>query len=381
MKSYNHVFEQIIDKSNILIAIERSSVGKRERKDVVEVRADPEQHAEFIIRNLKDKTYKIPNHKLVEINDGITQKKRYIIKPHYKYEQIIHHAIVQAMEPIFMRGMYRYCCGSVPGRGSHFGKKYIEHFIRKNKSDIKYCLKMDVHHFFQSVSQEILKEKLQRTIHDKDALWLLFLMIDAYSDHEENGRKYGIPLGYYTSQWFANWYLQSLDHFIKEKLHVKCYVRYMDDMIIFGRNKKELHRVREEISQYLKNELELELKDNWQVFRFEYVSHKDGKIRGRPLDFMGFEFHRDRTVLRKSIMMKATRKATKIYKKKATWYDATQMLSYLGWFSTTDTYNCYQKYMKDCLNVKELKRKVSQHERRRRNVKPELQESTEHRQT
>lgn len=359
MKSYNHIFDKIIDPDNLRIAIDRSSLGKRERGDVKRVRQDPDKHIAIIRERLINRTYEIPRHELIEINDGVTLKKRKIIKPNYQYEQIIHHAIVQALKPVFTRGMYTYCCGSVPGRGAHYGKKYIEKFIKNNPRDVKYCLKMDIRHFFQSINQDILKGKLEKTIHDEDALWLLNLTVDAYSDHEENGVKYGLPIGYYTSQWFSNWYLQDLDHYIKERLGAKCYVRYMDDMILFAPNKKELHRMRDKIDHYLKNALDLEIKSNWQVFRFDYID-RAGKRKGRFLDFMGFRFYRDKTTLRRSIMLKATRKAKAISKKeKATWFDACQMISYLGWFQGADAYGCYLRYIKDLINVKKLKNKIS----------------------
>lgn len=133
----------------------------------------------------------------------------------------------------------------------------------------------------------------------------------------------------------------------------------MDDMVIFGSNKRVLHRMRQAISDYLEMELGLELKANWQVFRFSY-----GNNQGRDLDFMGFRFYRNRTILRKSIMYKATRKARKISKKeKATILDARQMLSYLGWIDCTDTYLMYRKWIKPCVSFQQLKRKVSRYDK------------------
>lgn len=86
--------------------------------------------------------------------------------------------------------------------------------------------------------------------------------------------------------------------------------------------------------------------------------------QGRDLDFMGFRFYRNRTILRKSIMYKATRKARKISKKeKATILDARQMLSYLGWIDCTDTYLMYRKWIKPCINFQQLKRKVSRYDK------------------
>lgn len=154
-------------------------------------------------------------------------------------------------------------------------------------------------------------------------------------------------------------FCKGLDHYIKERLGAVHYMRYMDDMVIFGSNKKVLHRTRQAISDYLENELGLSLKDNWQVFRFSY-----GNDKGRDLDFMGFRFFRNRTILRKTIMYKATKKARKLSRKeKPTIHDARQMLSYLGWIDCTDTYRMYQKWIKPFVNFKQLKRKISQHDR------------------
>ncbi|MFI3202524.1 MAG: RNA-directed DNA polymerase, partial [Eubacteriales bacterium] len=335
--------------------------------DVAKILKNKSENAGIIKKILESEEYKIPTHEIVEINDGFSKKKRKIIKPKYKYEQIIHHAIVQTIEPIITRGMYEYSCGSIPGRGGHYGKKYIERFINKNQKEIKYCCKMDIYHFFQSVNHKKIKELFRKKIRDEKLIRLLEKHIDAYCDHEEGGEKYGIPLGYYTSQWFSNWYLQQLDHHIK-KSGAKCYVRYMDDMIIFGRNKKSLHKLRKEISRFLKEELDLEMKGNWQVFRFDFMT-KDKIRKGRHLDFMGYRFYRDKTTLRKTIMLRATRKAAKMHKKeKITWCDASQMLSYLGWIKTADCHGSYEKYIKEKVNVKKLKKIISNKNRRENEI-------------
>ncbi len=110
--------------------------------------------------------------------------------------------------------------------------------------------------------------------------------------------------GNYTSQWLANYYLQDLDHFIKEQLKVKYYIRYMDDMVLFHRNKRELHRIKKYIEIYLKKE-KLQLKDNWQLF----------KVDSRPLDFLGFKFYRGYTTLRRGNFLRIKRRVKKIIKK------------------------------------------------------------------
>ena len=131
-------------------------------------------------------------------------------------------------------------------------------------------------------------------------------------------------------------------------------------MVIFCSNKKELHNIKDAISSYLNNNLVLTLKKNWQVFRFDYI--KNGEHYGRCLDFIGFKFYRDRIVLRKSVMLKITRKARKMFKKeKISLYDIRQILSYLGWIDCTDTYYMYKIHVKPCINFKDCKKRISDH--------------------
>lgn len=200
-------------------------------------------------------------------------------------------------------------------------------------------------------------------------------MFEELKEIIEEMRK-GVPLGYFTSQWFGNFYLKALDHYIKEELHAEHYMRYMDDMVILGKSKKKLHKMHRAIETYLNEELDLEIKGDWQVFRFEYpvfdrdgnpVLDKNGKqvTKGRMLDFMGFQFHHDRTTIRKSNIESARRKANHISKQdKISWYNASVMLSYMGLFKHTDTYNYYIDYIKPKINVKKLKRIVSKHSRK-----------------
>lgn len=293
--------------------------------------------------------YQNAEHVPVYIYDGITRKERTIIVPTME-ELLVQHCIVNAMKPMFCKGMYEHSYASLPGRGAHKGKKVIEKWIRTDPKNCKYVLKMDIRHFFDSIPHDRLKAKLRKTIHDEKMLNLLFRIIDITD--------VGIPLGFYTSQWLSNWYLQGLDHYIKEQLRAVYYMRYMDDMVIFGCNKRVLHRIRQAISDYLETELGLELKANWQIFRFSH-----GNDLGRDLDFMGFRFFRKRTILRKTIMHKAARKANKLSKKeKLTILDARQMLSYLGWIDCTDTYGMYQKWIKPKVDFRQLRRKVSKYD-------------------
>lgn len=334
------------------MAIINSSRGKRDRRIVKEIYENQERW----IPKIRYYAEHFHNyyHKPLEIYDGITRKKRTIIVPKYM-EQIIHHMVINVLIPIFSHGMYEHSYGSIPNRGAHKAMKFIKKWIKHDTKNVKYCLKMDIRKYFDSIPHDILKRKLSVIIHDEKFLYVLYELIDVIDN--------GIPLGFYTSQWLANWYLQDLDHYIKEKLKAVYYARYMDDMVIFGSNKRELHKIRECISDYLFNELGLYMKNNWQVFRFDYI--RKGKHYGRCLDFMGFKFFRNKIILRRTIMLKASRKAKRISKKnKVTIYDIRQILSYLGWVDCTDTYNMYEKYIKPYVNIRWLKKKMSNYDRK-----------------
>lgn len=352
MKSYSHLYEICISESNRRISVTTVKRSKRIRK-IIKHR---HMSDDVLLTQSYDwiENYQNAEHTPIYIRDGLTRKVRKIIVPTME-ELIVQHNVVNALKPMFWRGMYEHSYGSIPGRGPHKGKKVIEKWIRDDRKNTKYVLKMDIRHFFDSIPHDILKAKLTKKIRDEKMLDLLFKIIDVTDS--------GIPLGFYTSQWLSNWYLQGLDHYIKEQLGAVHYMRYMDDMVIFGSNKKVLHRTRQAISDYLVSELGLELKNNWQVYRFSYID-KDGEEQGRDLDFMGFRFYRNRTVLRKTIMFKAARKAKKISKKdKPTIYDARQMLSYLGWLDCTDTYLVYVNWIKPYVNFQQLKRKISNHDK------------------
>lgn len=269
MKTYDNLYEKIINTENIEKAIKNAVRGKKRKhnKCFQEAKTNPEAYIDKCIEYIK--TYKPFAHREKEIYDGISRKKRIIVVPSF-YEQVMHHAIIQVMKPIFMKGMYDHSYASIPNRGTHKGKAIIEKWIKRYKNT-KYIFKMDIKKFFDSIDHNILKAKFRRILRDDRLYNLICGIIDTTEK--------GLPLGFYTSQWFANWYLQELDHRIKHFMYSPHYIRYMDDIVIFGDNKRKLHKTHLQIEEFLKT-LNLGIKDNWQVFRFDK----------RPLDFMGFKF-------------------------------------------------------------------------------------------
>lgn len=363
VKSFNHLFEKVIEDANLETAIltpVKQKIRGKARKTAQYILEHFDETKKLLKEMLLNQEFRAKKHRATLIQDGSSKKARLILKPELRFEQMVHHAVVQVLQPVFMRGMYEFSCGSIPGRGPHYGKKFIEKFIHNRPADIKYVLKFDIKKFYPSIDTDILKQKLRRIIHDEKMMFLLEQIIDSNIAIFEDGHEetLGVPIGYYTSQWFANFYLQELDHYIKQDLKAAGLFHYVDDYIIFGRNKKELRKMLESIRLKLA-EHGLKLKENYQVFRFDYIDKKDGKRKGRPIDFMGFKFYRDKTTLRRSIMLKATRKARKMSKKKKlTWFDSCQLLSYLGYFLHTDTYGVFKKYIKPYVNIKNCKQRI-----------------------
>lgn len=351
MKTYKHLWEELISDENIIAAAYSASHGaiKGNRKEYL--RSINENISENIatIRDIII-NYQTVKHKPVIINDGILQKKREIIVPTIE-EHLIQHAVMLILKPIFMKGMYEHSYASIPGRGCHAGAKQLKKWIKNDSDYINYCAKFDIRKFFDNIDQEILIEKLQRIIKD-DLFMDLLIKIIRTSDK-------GLPLGFYTSQWFANFYLQDFDHYVKEQLGVKYYMRYMDDMVLLGDDKSRLHDVRKLMLNYLQENLHLWFKDNWQVFPFDYIV--DGKHKGRFIDFMGFRFYRTYTTMRRGITKKAMRKALKLSRKTyITIHDARQMLTYFGWIKHTNSHNFKLRHIDPYVDFTKLKSIISE---------------------
>lgn len=344
MKRVGFIYDKICDVDNIKIAIVNSSKGKRNQNRVKRVLADTDYFANKIRDMLANKTYEPAPYVEKTIQDGATKKTRTICKPQYFPDQIIHWALMQQIDSIMMRGMYAYTCGSVPGKGTSLGQKTLRKWLDKDHKGTKYCLKMDVKKFYPSIDNDILKQMFRRKIKDKDCLWLIDAIIDSAK---------GLPIGNYTSQWFANFFLEGLDHYIKEDLGVKYYIRYVDDLVLLGPSKRKLHKVRVAISDYLAD-INLILKGNWQVSR----------VNERAIDFLGFRFYRNKTTLRKRNALRIKRRFNKISKKQYLNYkDACAVISYWGWIKRSDSYDFYNKYVKPKVSVNKARKVISRYAR------------------
>lgn len=346
MKRVGYIYEGICDLDNIKTAVMKASLGKRHQKRVKYALNNIDKVAVRIRKMLMNKTYRPSPYVTKTIYDGTSRKKRTICKPRFYPDQIIHWALMLQTQPIIMKGMYKYNCGSIPGRGTSYGQKILRKWLDADYRNTKYCLKLDISKFYPSIDNDMLKRMFRARIKDKNCLWLIDTIIDSGQ---------GLPIGNYTSQWFSNFYLQGLDHFIKEELRVKYYIRYVDDLVLLGANKKKLHQVRMNIAVYL-DTIGLRLKDDWQVF----------KVNSRAIDFLGLRFFRHKTILRKRNALRIRRRVRRISKKqKLAYRDACAVISYWGWIKRSDSYRFYHRHFKPYININKAKKVVSSYDKAR----------------
>jgi hypothetical protein len=299
---------------NIALAHARAKKGKAHYSEVKMVDAAPQRHFEEIRRLLVDKTYVNSEYTILIKKEGA--KEREIWKLPYYPDRIIHHAIVNVLEPIWMSILIRDTYAALPKRGIHDGVRRIKKAL-KDVAGTQYCLKMDVKKFYQSIDHDILKTILRRKIKDRDVLWLLDLIIDSAP---------GVPIGNFTSQHFGNLYLSGLDHWIKEMLGVAYYYRYCDDLVLLGDSKAGLHVLRQKIEAFLSEQLHLKMKSNWQVFPVD--------VRG--IDFLGYRFFHGYILVRKSIVI--------AFKHRYRNNRIASLSAYHGWFKWANTRNLQHKY-------------------------------------
>lgn len=349
MKTYNHLFEKIVDKDNIRKAILKAARGKRRKATVRKTLKHIDEAVDYLHEQLVNRTWRPQEiHHTKEINDGVELKKRYIVCPRFLTEQCVHHAIMNVIEPLFRKKFYYYSCGSVKGNGAEKAKEYLSKMIRRKPRLTKYVAKLDIRKFFHNVRPSFIFHEIRKTIKDKRVLRLLAYILRSNKQViNEVIVKQGIPIGFYTSPIFANIILNHIDHAIKEQWGIEVYVRYMDDMILFSPNRRKLKRACLALSAEI-NRLKMALKPVWQIHKL------------RSVVFLGYQFKRHCTKLRDRIFLKAVRLVRRIKaKEKPTVHDCLRALSYLGRFKNADTYSAFIKHISPCVNVREMRKRVS----------------------
>jgi len=313
MKRIGNLYEQIISIENLKLVDEKARKGKRQSYGVIIHDKNREANIIELNKILKEKTFKTSRYNVFKVYEP---KEREIYQLPYFPDRIVHHAVMNLLEPIWVSIFTADTYSCIKGKGIHAAVKKIKHDL-KDLNGTQYCLKLDIRKFYPTIDHVILKRIIRKKIKDADLLELLDKIIDSAN---------GVPIGNYLSQYFANLYMAYLDHHIKEVLQVKFYYRYADDMVVLSGSKAELWAIFAEIKTFLTDNLNIEIKSNYQIF----------PVSARGIDFLGYVFYHTHVLLRKTIK----KRLAKSFKKPENNYS---FAAYWGWCKHCNSINLLNK--------------------------------------
>ena len=229
MKRTGFLIERIADLDNLSEAYIKACRGKRDRQEVKDFSRTLDCNIHRLRRGILSGDISIGEYTFFTIADP---KQRRICAASFP-ERVLHHAIINICHPYFDRTLIDDSYATRPDKGIYSALDKVGKSCRR----FHYVAKLDVRKYFDSIRHDILKERLRRLFKDPGLLDIFDRIIDSYSV----GVDKGLPIGNLTSQYFANYYLSSLDHYIKEQLRVPIYIRYMDDMLLFRNDRTILY--------------------------------------------------------------------------------------------------------------------------------------------
>ena len=259
-RTIRNEFDKKVSYESLMKAHKLSRRGKGYRKETILFNLKQEEYIMWLYERLKTGTYKHSGYTVFYVTEP---KLRKIEKSIY-LDRIVHRWVVDNfLEPYFVptfistsyaclknKGMHKACL-DVQSTMKHLERIWGEYYI----------LKMDVRKYFQNIDKDILYRILLRKVQDNKLIGLLKEII-----YSNEGKK-GLAIGNYTSQMFANIYLNEVDQYIKNSLHCKYYFRYLDDSVCMFKTKEEAKVALERIKEFLAKNLELELNEKTQIFK------------------------------------------------------------------------------------------------------------------
>ena len=378
-KKIGFLYDRMLDREFIRGVILDAAHRRTHRHDIAPVLADLDDYVERTYEMLAADSYIPSKPKEKQIYDESSQKYRTIKMVPFWPDGIMHWLIVSAMRPVLMRGMYRWSCASVPRRGTKDVRRYISRIMRNDPKNTKYAAELDVAHFYPSIPIRRLIRALGRKIKDKHFLRLVYSILESCGG--------GLAIGYYICQWLANYYLEPLDQFIMSLPGVKYMTRHMDNITIFGPNKKQLHNARRLIAEFMQQRLGLTMKGNWQVYRTVFTAavakkhslldeQKRRRRKPRMVSAVGYRFSRTHIVLRKRNFLRFTRQCRRAKKRldtgrRISFKLASGLLSRIGQLKHCNSQSARVRYV-DPIGVKHLKEVVRYESKRRQRTQQRL---------
>lgn len=351
MKRVGNIFDKVISLDNLRLADDKARKGKTHSYGVQIHDKKREANLIALHESLKNGTFKTSKYHIFTIFEP---KERQIYRLPYYPDRILHHAIMNIVEPIWVSVFTKDTYSCIKNRGIHACAKSVKLALKNDKDGTRCCLKIDIRKFYPSINHEILKRVVRRKIKDKRLLALLDEIIESPCRNDmpiskcaanpltgqiERVALNGVPIGNYLSQYFANLFLAYFDHWLKEQKRVKYYWRYADDIVILAPDKETLHALLHDIRAYLRDNLNLIVKRNYQVF----------PVDARGIDFLGYVFYHTHTLLRKSIKQKLCRRVAKLNKRKNVPIKEQykqQICSWWGWCKYCNSINLVNKLSK-----------------------------------
>lgn len=268
MKRHKNLYRRVWDFRRLLMAWQKARKGKRYSHSAATFERNLDEELLALRDSLRDETYQPSKYHHFVVHEP---KRRKISAAPFK-DRVVHHALCNVLIPIYEKQFIFDSYANRVGKGTHKALDRCTYFMRR----YKYVLQCDIQQFFPAIDHAILKAILARKIGDPQVLRLCGKIIDSgvgvldgeytmrYFEGDDlfaANRPRGLPIGNLTSQFWANVYLNDLDHFVKRTLKCTGYVRYVDDFILFADDKKRLHQWRAAIITFLRR-LRLTIHEN-----------------------------------------------------------------------------------------------------------------------
>jgi RNA-directed DNA polymerase len=248
MKRVGNLITRIADPDNLRLAFSSARKGKVYSDKVLRYEANLDGNLLLLREQILSGQVDVGKYHYFKIFEP---KERKICAAAFD-EQVLHHALMNICHDSFERVQIFDSYASRIGKGTYAALERAKVFTRR----YAFYLKLDVQKFFESIHHQVVKQQIMRLFKDARLLGILAEIVDSYHTTPERG----LPIGNLTSQYFANHYLAGLDHFIKEKLGIVPYVRYMDDMVLWSDDKAQLRSALDQIVEFVENELCCQLK-------------------------------------------------------------------------------------------------------------------------
>ena len=328
MKSYKNLWEKFISKENFELAAKKAVKSKKNKKSVKIFL----EHRDELLQKLRDDliygrfhTSKYQTFTIYE------PKKRVIYKLPLYPDHVLHHAIINILGPIWQSFFIHDSYACIPGRGLLSASQRTMDFMRKNK----YVLQCDIRKFFPSVNHEIMFDIIKQKIHDRKLLNVLWEIISSV------GGNTNLPIGNLTSQWMGNVYLNKLDNFVKQNLHMVNYIRYCDDFCLYGDDKQKLHDAGKTIESFVQSNLNL----CFSKCNLRRVT--DG------ISFVGYRHFKDFVVMRKFSARKLKKRILNIvFHRDFNDKSVGQMAAAYGWTKWCCCFNYKKRIYQKAPNLK-----------------------------